>query len=190
MLHGKLVSLRPMERDDIPRLWEFAQDLSVGLLTGFDGRPTPKEAVEKIYEERYSSATDRNVTFGIEAHELLIGGIEMRNVDWQNRSAELVLYIGDPAYRQRGCGSDALHVALNYAFKVLGLHRLTYMVPGDNAGALTAYTRAGFTEEGRLREAHFRDGSYQDMVVLGIIRSDFKNEIPIEKMTELPKISA
>ena len=78
MLHGKLVSLRPMERDDIPRLWEFAQDLSVGLLTGFDGRPTPLEAVEKIYEDRYSSASDKNVTFGIEAHDLLIGGIEMR----------------------------------------------------------------------------------------------------------------
>ena len=104
MLHGPVVSLRPMERDDIPRLWEFAQDLEIGLTTGYMGRPTPLAAVEEFYEERYGGANPNAVFFGIEAHDLLIGGVEIDHIDWQNRSASIVVFIGDPAYRRRGCG--------------------------------------------------------------------------------------
>jgi len=188
MLHGKLITLRPMERDDIPRLWEFCQDLTVGLLTGFSGRPTPLAAVERIFEERYANAGDRAVIFGIEAHDLLIGGIEIREIDWQNRSAELILYIGDQTYRARGCGTDALLVALNYAFKVLGIHRLSYRVPEDNEAARRCYISAGFQEEGRLREAYFKDGAYHDLIMLGIVRDDWKDTAPIEELTRIPSV--
>ena len=34
MLQGTHITLRPMEKSDLPRLWEFAQDLDLGLLTG------------------------------------------------------------------------------------------------------------------------------------------------------------
>ena len=187
MLHGPVVSLRPMERDDIPRLWEFAQDLEIGLTSGYMGRPTPLSAIEKLYDERYGGADPSAVFFGIEAHDLLIGGVEIDHIDWQNRSASIVVFIGDPAYRRRGCGGDALSLACNYAFKILGLHRLNYEVPADNEGARVVYERGGFQEEGRLREAHYRDGSYHDMLQLGLVRSDWTDDRPIEELTRMPE---
>lgn len=183
MLHGELVTLRPMERADIPRLWEFAQDLEVGLATGTDGRPTPLAVVEQIYEQRYSHVLEGAINFGVEAHGLLIGGIEFRNVNWLNRTAEIILFIGDPAYRRHGAGTDALRVAANYAFKLLGFNRLTYTVPEDNTGAVSAYTRVGFKQEGILREAHYRDGRYLNLLVLGLIRAEWQDSSPLTQLT-------
>jgi len=39
-----------------------------------------------------------------------------------------------------------------------------------NARAIRAYQKAGFVEEGRLREAAHIDGRYVDMRVFGMIR--------------------
>jgi RimJ/RimL family protein N-acetyltransferase len=187
MLHGPVVSLRPMERDDIPRLWEFAQDIQIGLTTGQMGRPTPLAAIEKLYEDRYCGTDPTGVYFGIEAHDLLIGGVEIDAIDWQNRSGHMVIYIGDPAYRRRGCGVDALTLACNYAFKILGLHRLSYDLPAENDAARVVYEKVGFKEEGRRRDAHYRDGSYHDLVVMGLIRGDWTDDRPIEHLTTLPE---
>ncbi len=186
MLHGQIVSLRPMEHDDIERLWEFAQDLQVGLTTGYR-RPTPRAAVERLYEERYGNLDSDGVYFAIETHEVFIGGVEIERIDWQNRSAEMVMFIGDPAYRRRGCGTDALTVAANYAFKVLGLNRLSYDVPADNKGARVVYERAGFQEEGSRSQAHYRDGTYHDLVMLGLTRDRWTDERPIEELTRIPE---
>ena len=50
MLQGTHITLRPMEKSDLPRLWEFAQDLDLGLLTGADGRPISHAVVDVTFE--------------------------------------------------------------------------------------------------------------------------------------------
>jgi RimJ/RimL family protein N-acetyltransferase len=179
MLHGKNVSLRPMERADIPRLWEFAQDMELGLVTHADGRPTPLAAIERECDEKWSGTDAGAIRWGIQARDLLIGGAELVAIDWRNRSAELAVWIGDHTYRQRGCGSDALRLALGYAFGVLGLHRVSYRISAPNVAALRCYESVGFVEEGRLREAQYRDGGYHDVVLLGVLRAVWRADSPV-----------
>ena len=184
MLEGSIVALRPMERDDIPRLWEFAQDLELGLVTGGDGRPTSQAAIERMFEEKWADVAGDSVRWAIAAHDLLIGGVELTHIDWRNRSAELAVWIGDKAYRQRGCGTDAMCLALNYAFKLLGLHRVIYLAAAPNVAALNAYRKVGFQVEGRMRQALYRDGQYHDMVVLGLLREEWMDDTPIQAHME------
>lgn len=178
MLHGTYVTLRPMERADIPRMWEFAQDMDLGLVTGADGRPTPLAMIERWYDEKWAGAQTDAVRWAIQAHDLLIGGVEMTAIDWRNRSAELAVWIGDRAWRRRGCGSDAMRLALNYSFRVLGLHRVSYLAAAPNPAALAAYQAVGFVEEGRMRQAIYRDGEYHDVVALGVLRDEWKDDTP------------
>jgi RimJ/RimL family protein N-acetyltransferase len=178
MITGKIVTLRPMERADIPRLWEFAQDMELGLVTGADGRPTSLAAIEHMYDAQWADPSADAVRWAIEAHDLLIGGAELTQIDWRNRSADLAVWIGDRAYRQRGCGSDAMRVALNYAFKLLGLNRVNYLSAAPNAAAVQAYKRVGFQEEGRMRQAIYRDGRYHDVVLLGVLRDEWLADNP------------
>ncbi|MCB0217558.1 MAG: GNAT family N-acetyltransferase [Caldilineae bacterium] len=178
MLHGEQISLRPMEREDIERLWEFAQDLDLGLLTGANARPASKVTIEHIYDEHWSGKDPNAIRWAIESHDMVIGGVELAPIDWRSRSAELAVWIGDKVSRQRGFGSDAMRLALNYAFKLLGLNRISYHIPVPNQAALQAYTKIGFKEEGRLRKAIFRDGQYHDLIVLGILAEDWEDDMP------------
>ena len=84
---------------------------------------------------------------------------------------------------RHGAVTDALRVAANYAFKLLGFNRLTYTVPEDNTGACSAYTRVGFKQEGVLREAHYRDGRYLNLLVLGLIRAEWQDSSPLTQLT-------
>jgi RimJ/RimL family protein N-acetyltransferase len=178
MLHGEQISLRPMEREDIDRLWEFAQDLDLGLLTGADARPVSRSAIERIYEDHWSGIDPNAIRWAIESHDMVIGGVELAPIDWRSRSAELAVWIGDTVSRQRGFGTDAMRLALNYAFRLLGLHRVAYHIPAPNDAALHAYKKIGFVEEGRLREAVYRDGKYHDQIVLGMLSSDWTEDLP------------
>jgi RimJ/RimL family protein N-acetyltransferase len=44
----------------------------------------------------------------------------------------------------------------------------------NNPRAIRAYEKAGFVHEGRLRQAEFKDGKYIDILVMSILKDEFK----------------
>jgi RimJ/RimL family protein N-acetyltransferase len=62
---------------------------------------------------------------------------------------------------------------LNYAFNELGLHRLSAMVTEDNSGATRFVERHGFQLEVRRRQAVLRDNQRWDMLLYGLLRSEW-----------------
>ena len=76
----------------------------------------------------------------------------------------------------KGFGRDGLALLLRYAFHELGLHRLWLDVFGYNGRAIHLYQRAGFREEGRLREHLQRDGRRWDVVLMGLLRSEWEGQ--------------
>ena len=76
-----------------------------------------------------------------------------------NRSARLGIGIGilDPARLGQRLGVAAIRLALADGFEHLDLHRVSLTVLADNTRAVAAYTRCGFTVEGRLRHTLWPD---------------------------------
>jgi RimJ/RimL family protein N-acetyltransferase len=64
-------------------------------------------------------------------------------------------------------------LALDYAFRALGLHRVSVRVLAHNARAIRAYQKCGFVAEGREREAAFIDGAWYDDLIMGVLDRDF-----------------
>ncbi len=62
---------------------------------------------------------------------------------------------------------------LRFAFNELNLYRLSAIVGEDNPGALRFFTRYGFVEEVRRRQALMRDGKTYDLLHLGILRDEW-----------------
>jgi len=114
--------------------------------------------------------TQGKMAFAIRADGHLVGVVQLIDIDPVHRSAELTIRIGDEANRGRGVGTQALKLALDSAWRDLNLHRVWLRVSADNAHAIRAYKKAGFVEEGRLRDAAHIDGKYVDVIVLGILR--------------------
>lgn len=103
----------------------------------------------------------------------LIGFVALYAIDWGNQTARLAIGIGEPAYRGKGYGADALQLILRYAFDELNLHRVGAEVVSYNERALHVLQRGGFRREGVVREAVQRDGQRWDLVLLGILRREW-----------------
>jgi RimJ/RimL family protein N-acetyltransferase len=76
-------------------------------------------------------------------------------------------------HRGRGLGVDVVRTLLDYAFRVLDMHKVTLESLASNDAALATWRSCGFVEEARLRDHAWYDGRYEDMVHMGLLRSEW-----------------
>ena len=173
MLHGTRVTLRPIRRDDLPRLNAFNNDVEVELAGGGDP-PLPQslERMEAEFDAAASGGGRDGTSFVIEADGVLIGHCALFNLHAVAHRMELGITIGDQAYWGKGYGREAVQLLVDYGFRHHNLHRIFLEVHGRNERAMRAYQACGFVEEGRLRQHVWSDGSYDDLVVMGILKGN------------------
>ncbi|KJA20517.1 hypothetical protein HYPSUDRAFT_43000 [Hypholoma sublateritium FD-334 SS-4] len=73
----------------------------------------------------------------------------------------------------KGYGTEIMQWLIAYAFKVLGLRRLTLQVFSSNPGAVALYEHVGFKHEGRQREAIWKEGKWVDVLWMGILAREY-----------------
>jgi RimJ/RimL family protein N-acetyltransferase len=83
-------------------------------------------------------------------------------------------YTLHPARWGGGLASEAVRVALRYAFEELGMRRIEADTDPRNAGSCGLLERVGFVREGYLRERWFVDGELQDTAFYGLLRRDLR----------------
>jgi RimJ/RimL family protein N-acetyltransferase len=64
---------------------------------------------------------------------------------------------------------------LRHCFETLNLNRVFLRVYGGNARARRSYQKAGFVEEGCMRQALYRDGRYDDVYIMSVLRSEWNS---------------
>jgi len=115
----------------------------------------------------------RNFVFACRYKNEAIGLVTLSDLDYAMGNAEMGIMLISRAWRGRGLASEAVKLALTYAFDELGLHRVYARLAEENLPSLNLFKRLGFTEEGRLREAMRRGGSYLDLIVVGLLENEF-----------------
>ena len=63
---------------------------------------------------------------------------------------------------------------LKHGFKELNLNRIFLRVYEINLRGIRSYEKAGFKQEGRLRQDRFMDGKYIDVLLMSVLRSEWK----------------
>lgn len=174
MLKGERVTLRALERDDLPR-WHELLNQQIDLVTvGIQSwGPRSLAAVEDNFVQ--NSAPDKP-WFAIEADGRLIGtcGLKYWSWDQQNGTAELAISILDPAYVGQGYGREAINLLLDWGFRIQGWRRIWLDALAINERAIKAYRACGFAEEGRLRQHDWYNGAYVDVVIMGQLRTEWQ----------------
>lgn len=166
-LEGEKVYLSPINVDDYPIYTKWVNNPNINkyltiqnkLISLFNER----EILEGLSKEEFVFAIVKC------DNDELIGNVGLQNIDYKNGNAELGIFIGEEDNLSKGYGSEAIKLLLNYAFNNLRLHNIMLTVYADNLRAIKAYTKCGFKEFGRRREALFRDGHYIDVIYMEII---------------------
>lgn len=174
MLVGERVRLRPFERGDAERLWEYENDAELHTL-GDDTPPKPWSLARIQAElDTITAGADDRDEFAIEADGKLIGGCNLRDFDRTAQTCAFGIWIGDRAYWGGGYGREALTLLLDYAFRIRNQRKITLDVQAVNQRALRTYERLGFVEEARQREQVWVAGRYVDLVHMGLFRHEWE----------------
>jgi RimJ/RimL family protein N-acetyltransferase len=111
----------------------------------------------------------------------LLGTVSVFHVDRDQRDAELG-YRVVPAERGRGVATAALDAAARWAFDEHDLRRLELFHAAVNVASCTVAERAGFRQEGHLRESYrYGDGTWYDEHLHARLRSDPAPGAPPER---------
>jgi RimJ/RimL family protein N-acetyltransferase len=173
-IDGERVTLRHHRPDDRAAVRRWYSDPELARLTRYSLRPMSGEDIDRFFHGRLMSP--EQVAYAITVRETgrLIGSTTFSNLDPDNASTLFHISIGEPDAWGFGYGTEATELMLWLAFERMGLHRVALSVFDFNSRAIRSYEKAGFTVEGRHREAIVRDGGRWDELTMAILAAEWR----------------
>jgi RimJ/RimL family protein N-acetyltransferase len=119
---------------------------------------------------------DSSGTLAVETTDgVLVGSVGWHMVQHGPSAACRAINIGISLFAQhrgRGYGSAAQRQLAEYLFATRLIERVEASTDFDNVAEQRALEKAGFSREGVLRHAQFRQGEWRDVVIYSRLRSD------------------
>jgi RimJ/RimL family protein N-acetyltransferase len=165
------VTLRPATPADHDVLFALAADLD----TWEERSPSaPAPLARSKFDERLAAADgdSGDVRFVIDVDGAAVGSVQLFGFDLLARHAEMGIALLRDA-RGRGIGTSAIAQVVEFGFVRSNLRRIHLELIESNRAALRSYEKAGFVIEGRQREHAWVRGGYEDIIVMGILRSEW-----------------
>lgn len=114
----------------------------------------------------------------IEADGAPVGLANLARIDTAAQRCEWAYYLGEASTRGQGLGSRIEYIVLRHVFEARGLNKLWCEVLLENEGVWKLHESFGFVREALYRQHVFKDGRFQDVVGLGMLRSDWEAARP------------
>jgi diamine N-acetyltransferase len=175
-LHDDIVRLRPLEPADVSVTVAWRNDPLIRDQILSLRFPVTHVMEAKFIERAIAGEGTDQCVLGIvdRSDDALCGLVYLRDIDWISRHAGFGIMVGRQDRQRRGLGRRALHLILRHGFDVLNLERIYLYVVQYNRNAINLYESAGFVHEGRLRNHVALDGRYHDLLVMGLLRTEFE----------------
>jgi RimJ/RimL family protein N-acetyltransferase len=175
MIYGKRIRLRAVSREDLPKFVEWLNDPEViaGLMVRI---PFSLEDEQQWFDSLSKlPQAERPLVIEIQDGETwrMIGNTSFHAISNIDRAAEFGIMIGDKSVWNQGYGREATWLMLQHGFENLNLHRIYLRVYESNPRAIRAYEKAGYVREGRMRQAIYKNGQYQDVLLMSVLRSEW-----------------
>ncbi|GAC1552720.1 MAG: GNAT family N-acetyltransferase [Herpetosiphon sp.] len=172
--------LRALEYSDLAVVHQFMNREIDLVLDGYgDWGPRSLAAMEHSFKKGLDDPPAWH--FVVEVDGTVIGdlGLHYWNADHRSGSGEFYIMIGDPRYIGKGYGREALGLLLGWGFVVQNFRRIGLTVFATNERARRMYRAVGFVEEGTLRQHAWHNGDYVDLMVMGLLRSEWASQAKV-----------
>jgi RimJ/RimL family protein N-acetyltransferase len=127
--------------------------------------------ISQIHEDRLAG---RSFCFGVvpAGYDDAVGLFQVRELEPGFGTAEWGFAIGSPFWGT-GVFVESARSVMNFAFDVIGVHRLEARSLAENGRANAALRKIGALQEGVLRRSFLRNGKFFDQVLWSIVRDDW-----------------
>lgn len=165
------IAIRPVEAKDLENMVRLRSEPTVWMQLG-DITMIGIEEQRRWFE---SLIGDRRRCYYILCSDELnfIGIVRTDEIDYINRSIRVG---GDilPEYQGQGYSKKMFKLLEEFCFSYLNMNRIWLLVLESNSVARSLYKKVGFREEGRMRQAIFRAGRYQDYIMMSLLQTEWE----------------
>lgn len=106
-----------------------------------------------------------------------VGHISLGSIDRDNRSGRVgKVLLGDASVRGQGIGELMMRAIVRIGFEELNLHRISLGVFDFNRSAIACYEKAGFRQEGVLRDARRFGDTFWNLVEMSILKPEWSGK--------------
>jgi RimJ/RimL family protein N-acetyltransferase len=172
-----MITLRELSREDLPAINRWRQDPVVTDGIGAPRRFIGLDVDLKWYDD-YLARRGNEVRCAVllTASSQLVGMVSLTRIDYVHRNAEYNAVVGERGEQNRGVGTAATRAMVRHGFFDLNLHRIYVSILRQNLGSIRMCEKAGFKEEGTIRDGAYKNGQYHDLVLMGVLKPELKAE--------------
>lgn len=171
---GERVTLRTVEPEDAGFVQRASADPAVRYPLGarLRSRAETREHLEDDDADRFLVCVDDEAAPSDPDVAALrrVGVVAVEDADWKR--PELGYWLV-PEVHGQGYGTEAVGLAVEYAFRTYAAPAVGAGVYPDNDGSRGLLESLGFEQEGRRRGHYYGDGRYRDLVLYGLLREDW-----------------
>jgi RimJ/RimL family protein N-acetyltransferase len=169
-IDGKRIYLREVRQDDVTESYHcWMNDTQITRYTESHYYPSSMESLRKYVDEKQKSRDEIFLAIIEKKNNSHIGNIKLGPINWIHRVGDIGILIGEKDCWGKGYASEAIGLIVDYAFNILGLHKLTAGSISLNKGSVKAFQNNNFEVEGVRKKHAFINGSYVDAILLGLI---------------------
>lgn len=164
MLVGELVDLTVLERDDLPLIQRWSNDLEfVGEFEPF--HQSSLHSMQKHFDELKD--TDWFIVSTKDGERIgYVLGVKFED-------CFSIGYSFVPEARGKGLGTEAVRMLVDYIFMHRDVARIQAETHPDNLASQRVLEKAGFQKEGVLRARFFSRGVWRNTAMWSVIRSEW-----------------
>ncbi len=173
MLEGERITLRAIEKNDLPLLREWYNDFQFRGVWSGGFNPISLEQ----FETRWADRNEEVLAFAIVLKETgeLIGTVNCRPEEFN--TGRLGFVLGPEKFRRKGYGSEANQLMMKICFLEKNFQKLFLWTAGWNIPAQKHAESLGFKEAVRLRNVIFRDGEWYEAICYDLLREEYLERV-------------
>lgn len=171
-LTGNTIYLRALEPEDLEFVYAIENNESVWEVSNTQtpySRFLIRQYLENAHQDIYEAKQLRMAICLKNSFEA-IGLIDLFDFDPKNNRAGVGILISNESNRNKGVGSEALALIINYAFEQLQLHQLYANIGSDNEISLQLFTKFGFQKIGTKKDWIKVNNNYNDELLFQLIK--------------------
>jgi len=172
-----LIQLKYFTEEDFDLLHSWIHDFT--FLHQWAGHsftyPLTDEQLYKYLEDANQDGASKLIYKAIDkVSNKVIGHISIGRIDQTNENARIGrVLIGDSNYLGKGIGTEMVRQCARIIFEDLEMNRASLGVFDFNKAAIRSYEKAGFVQEGKLRQARKFGDEYWSLIEMSLLKEEW-----------------
>lgn len=184
--HVLLRPLLPADKEHIkvfslnePTLWDYS-------LLPANGLENLQKYLDAAFEAKRNRTSYPFIVFDKRKNEYA-GSTRYYDYNKKHNTVQLGYTWYGAAFQGTGLNKNCKYLMLEYAFEVLGLHRVEFRADNTNARSIAAMKSIGCTVEGVLRSNCASPTGRRDSIVLSILKLEWEQSVKSELQAKCRK---